>query len=195
MISKLDILNFGLFSDYIWNSTIGKNETFRRLNIIYGRNYSGKTTLSRIFKCIEDACLHKNYTECGFTITMSDGRMLTHLDFECSFRIRVYNSDFVKENLSWLNNADGTIKPFTILGLKNVGLDKQIKEIEKKLGSVEGKTGLLLAFEKGQSAASTKRVEFQHTLAALEEKLRKRANVTNERYLLVNSHLRQHANR
>lgn len=54
MITKLDISKFGLYKDYSWNTEIGNTETFRRLNIIYGRNYSGKTTLSRIFKCIED---------------------------------------------------------------------------------------------------------------------------------------------
>ena len=54
MIKKIDIDCFGLYEDYKWDTTIGKNESFRRVNIIYGRNYSGKTTLSRILKSVED---------------------------------------------------------------------------------------------------------------------------------------------
>src|SRR5690606_14631322 len=129
-----------------------------------------------IFKCIEDSCMHKNYTECGFSITMSDGSTLNQAVFGSTFRIRVYNSDFVRENLSWLYNDDGTIRPFTILGAKNVELDKQVKEIEQKLGSIEEKRGLLHMCEENQVAASKKKTEYQNRLAALEDKLRKRAN-------------------
>jgi wobble nucleotide-excising tRNase len=57
MIKKIDINKFGLFNAYSWDSAIGRNISFKRLNIIYGRNYSGKTTLSRIFRCIEKGIL------------------------------------------------------------------------------------------------------------------------------------------
>lgn len=55
MIAKIDIERFGLFSNYYWKQHIGteNNQIFNKMNIIYGRNYSGKTTLSRIFRCIE----------------------------------------------------------------------------------------------------------------------------------------------
>lgn len=55
MITKIDIAKFGLFCDCIWNQHIGNHPEgiFKRVNLIYGRNYSGKTTLSRIFRCIE----------------------------------------------------------------------------------------------------------------------------------------------
>jgi AAA15 family ATPase/GTPase len=42
---QINIDSFGLYENYNWETEIGKNETFRRVNIIYGRNYSGKTTL------------------------------------------------------------------------------------------------------------------------------------------------------
>ena len=50
MFTKIDIKKFGLYKDYTWNPA--KMKEFRRVNIIYGRNYSGKTTLSRIFDSI-----------------------------------------------------------------------------------------------------------------------------------------------
>ena len=45
MFTKIDIKKFGLYKDFKW---AGLPE-LSRVNIIYGRNYSGKTTLSRIF--------------------------------------------------------------------------------------------------------------------------------------------------
>ena len=53
-IQKIDISNFGTYKNYTWGTTISNDYTFKNINIIYGRNYSGKTTLSRIFKCIEN---------------------------------------------------------------------------------------------------------------------------------------------
>lgn len=48
MINQIDIASFGSFKDLEWKKTVrdsGKNvKPFQRLNILYGRNYSGKTT-------------------------------------------------------------------------------------------------------------------------------------------------------
>ena len=53
MIKKIDIPSFGQFKDYKWDQKGLKGVDFKQLNIIYGKNYSGKTTLSRIFASIE----------------------------------------------------------------------------------------------------------------------------------------------
>jgi wobble nucleotide-excising tRNase len=114
MIKKIDIKKFGVFNSYQWDKEIGKNEGFKKLNIIYGRNYSGKTTLARIFRCIENQCLHSDYPEGEFAITMTDGSVITQKNlgaFGTDKMVRVYNSDFIKTNLSWLRNNDGTIVP------------------------------------------------------------------------------------
>lgn len=135
-----------MYHNYLWDAAIGRDEVFRRLNIIYGRNYSGKTTLSRIFKCIEDNCLHGDYADCNFSITTDNGTVVTHTNlpaFGAANKIRVYNSDFVRENLSWLHNIDGSIKPFTVLGAINVEIEKKIKEIDDQLGSIETKAGII----------------------------------------------------
>ena len=56
-VKRLDIKSFGSYSDFVWKGSIrnSKNEVedFRKLNILYGRNYSGKTTLSKIFRSFE----------------------------------------------------------------------------------------------------------------------------------------------
>ena len=79
MITKIDIERFGLFSNYCWKQHIGteNNHIFSKMNIIYGRNYSGKTTLSRIFRCIEMKQLHNNYHNGIFAIT-TDNSTITN---------------------------------------------------------------------------------------------------------------------
>jgi wobble nucleotide-excising tRNase len=144
MITKLNIQKFGLFENYEWDKEIGKQEQFHRVNIIYGRNYSGKTTLSRVLKCVEDKKIHDNYLDAKFQIKLANNTSISETNLVTNeINIRVYNSDFVKENLSWLHNDDGTIKPFTILGAKNVEIENKIKEINERLGSIEKQKGLL----------------------------------------------------
>jgi wobble nucleotide-excising tRNase len=177
MLSKIDISKFGLFNEYEWDKSISKEETFRRLNIIYGRNYSGKTTLARILKCLEDQKLHKDYPDCDFSLTLDDKSKISHNNLS-SFtdKVRVYNTDFVRENLSWLHNEDGSIAPFTILGAKNVELEKRITEINELLGSEEAAKGLLHECAEERSKVEEKRQSCTAKNNAIEEKLRIRAN-------------------
>ncbi len=66
-IQKINITNFGSYVDYTW---INSDTNFNDVNIIYGRNYSGKTTLSRIFRCLEDKCLHQDYEKPEFSFSL-----------------------------------------------------------------------------------------------------------------------------
>lgn len=58
MIKKiLEIKDFAVFKDFEWNKHVidsqGKTMLLADINIFFGRNYSGKTTLSRIFRSFE----------------------------------------------------------------------------------------------------------------------------------------------
>ncbi len=181
MIKQIDIASFGSFQGLDWKKTVrdsGKNvKPFQRLNILYGRNYSGKTTLSRIFRALEMRKLPLNYVGSSFTVTGDKGAV-THADLlGHNYDVRVYNRDFVTDNLSFLANQDvgGVIKTFAIVGEQNKEIDHAIAVIETKLGSIEGKAGLRFDLE-------TKRKEREHTKSAhttasngLDEKLRKHA--------------------
>lgn len=191
MITKLDIEKFGLFENYKWENEIGKQETFRRLNIVYGRNYSGKTTLSRILKCIEDKQLHEKYLNSKFSIDFVNGRTISQSSVNeeiQDYKIRVYNSDFVKKNLSWLHNEDGTINPFTILGAKNVEIDNKIREIDDKLGSVEEEkeSGLLSQakqakeiYEQKKSTRDKQETVLNNSLTEQAKKIKNSATIYN----------------
>jgi len=178
MINKLDITKFGLFNDYSWDRSIGRAETFRKLNIIYGRNYSGKTTLSRILKCVENKQLHRHYHDANFSLNFVDGSTSSNNLLESNYQIRVYNSDFVRENLSWLYKSDGTIEPFTILGSKNVELENKLKEIKEKLGSIQEKIGLISELDNARENHTSKLKIMTDAETALENKLKTHANNT-----------------
>ncbi len=50
MITRINKLKrFGIYKNYSWG---GINE-FKQKNLIYGWNYSGKTTLSKVFQVLE----------------------------------------------------------------------------------------------------------------------------------------------
>ncbi len=177
MIAKIDVSQFGLFKNYAWDTVIS-NETFKKINIIYGRNYSGKTTLSRMFKCIEDTIMHKDYLACQFKVMLTGGQIITNSnlqDFAQYHKVRVYNTDFVRENLGWLHREDGTIKPFTILGAANIELEKQIDEIVEKLGAVEDNKGLMHEVVEEQATLADLRKKNNDKSNDMEDKLKKRA--------------------
>src|SRR5690554_4635673 len=92
------IKNYGIFLDY----TKGNTKDFGNTNILFGWNYSGKTTLSRIFRSLELKVPHPDYEKGKFRIRTKNGRTISEEDIDNHrLRIRVFNSDYVKENLIW----------------------------------------------------------------------------------------------
>lgn len=181
MINQIDIPSFGSFQGLEWKKAVKDSsgvKPFQRLNILYGRNYSGKTTLSRIFRSLETRKLPLNYVGSTFTLTGDKGAV-THTGLLAhNYDVRVYNRDFVTDNLSFLVNqeAGGVIKTFAIVGEQNKEIDDAIAAIEAKLGSVEGKAGL--RFDLDTKRKERDRTKSAHTTASndIEEKLRVHAN-------------------
>ncbi|MSN24919.1 MAG: AAA family ATPase [Geobacter sp.] len=181
MITQIDIANFGSFSGLTWNKNIrdgGNNvQNFKRLNILYGRNYSGKTTLSRIFRALEIGRLPLNYTTPSFTVHGDNGDVTPACLTPNGYDIRVYNRDFVNDNLSFLvNQASGEIKTFAIVGDKNKEIEDAIAAIEAELGSVETKSGLRFDLEGRKKERDQAQKNHKKASDLLEEKLRTHAN-------------------
>lgn len=181
MINQIDIASFGSFQGLEWKKSVrdsGKTvKLFQRLNILYGRNYSGKTTLSRVFRALETRKLPLNYIGSSFTVTgekgaVTDADLLTH-----NYDVRVYNRDFVTDNLSFLVNQEtgGVIKSFAIVGEQNKEIDDAIAAIEAKLGSVEGKAGLRYDLEAKKKERDRTKSAHSTALNGLEQKLRSHA--------------------
>jgi wobble nucleotide-excising tRNase len=120
MICKINkIKNFGVFKDFKGNTS----PDFKKFNLIYGWNYSGKTTLSRVFRCLEKGELHCDYPDATFEFENETTKYDSN--FTIKPNIRVFNSDFIKENLKWDTE---NIEPIFLLGEENITLQNELKE-------------------------------------------------------------------
>ncbi|WP_323863198.1 AAA family ATPase [Xenorhabdus cabanillasii] len=123
----------------------GAVQNFVDINIIYGRNYSGKTTLSRIVRALETGSLSDKYGSPSFQLRFNDNSDVTPANLSTHGKNTcVFNEDFIRENLRFITNPDDSIEPFAILGDDNNKIEKEIEALEAELGSsVEGQeTGL-----------------------------------------------------
>ena len=73
MITKIKtITNFAVFDNFVWDRCVKDNNgipsSFSKINIFYGRNYSGKTTLSRILRAMETNQLPDKYDNPMFEV-------------------------------------------------------------------------------------------------------------------------------
>jgi AAA15 family ATPase/GTPase len=82
MLKKIEtIKNLGVFRDFSWDSEVKSNggavQSLAHINIIYGRNYSGKTTLSRIVRALETGVLSDKYGSPSFQLKFTDNSDVT----------------------------------------------------------------------------------------------------------------------
>lgn len=129
MIKRVNrIENFGVFKDY---RRTGNIEDFKKLNIIYGWNYSGKTTLSRIVDCFNENKISADYNQANFEILDDNSKQFNKDNLnDYTNPVRVFNSDFLKNNLKW----DGeTFNPVLLLGEESIEKEKEIEKLSKKV--------------------------------------------------------------
>lgn len=180
MIKRINVGSFGSFRDFDWAQSVRSDANILdmcRLNILYGRNYSGKTTLSRIFRSFECRKLPKNIHAPQFEFRTEEGS-LTQNDLEThELDIRVYNRDFVDEYLSFLkDSAGGDIKTFAVIGSDNKQIESRIQEKRSELGSVDEKAGLRFQWHRENEEYRSKLRDSQQASKDLTEKLRRHAN-------------------
>ncbi len=134
MITKINkIKDFGIFRDYSWPTT-GMPD-FQKHNLLYGWNYSWKTTISRIFRSFEKQQKHQDYQNATFSL--NDGtRNHTDDDLTTLPNVRVFNIDFINENLKWYSNNEDQIEPIFILGEENIELQERLGILKGELASI-----------------------------------------------------------
>lgn len=181
MIKHIDISNFGSFRNFVWSNSVrdnaGNTKEFKKLNIIYGRNYSGKTTLSRIIRSLQTGTLPNKYEAPSFSVFTTKG-LLTQKDIPANnLDIRVYNKDFVDEHLSFLRDNEGGITPFAVLGDVNKRIEREINDYENKLGSIKNKAGLRYEYDNKTIEARKAQHAEAVTREALNQKLINKANL------------------
>ncbi|ETD23013.1 AAA family ATPase [Helicobacter macacae] len=140
MINKFSKINYGSYQNFEWSDSLPE---FKTLNILYGRNYAGKTTLSRILRSFEAKEPHHNYPNATFEIKFENNNTLNESNIKDEHKdlcIRVYNKDFVRENLSFLINDDAqgaNIKAFSsiVVGKINIDIQTEIEKLKQQLGN------------------------------------------------------------
>lgn len=157
MIRKINkIEKFGIFQKLKPDSLT----PFDKFNLIYGWNGSGKTTLARLLRCIEKTKLNEDYPEAEFEIELDNNSKLDRT-FNRTLNIRVFNSDFVNQNLQL---ADGTADPIIYISEESgkqkaelealkKSLAEKINEKEKKEGEIKTNQNSIEAFHKDAGKA------------------------------------------
>lgn len=183
MIQKIkSIASFGVFKGFVWDSCVldpeGKVQEFKKLNIFYGRNYSGKTSLSRIFRAMETQELPEKIENPDFCISFDDNTEVTQGSLANDKAVvRVFNEDFVRENLRFVNNPEDGVEPFAVLGETNNAIEAEIKKLEAELGSSEeGKQiGLHAELQKLREQYEEAKVQYERATSSLEKLLQNKA--------------------
>lgn len=114
------IKGLGVYENY---TKPADTQEFGVKNLIYGWNYSGKTTISRLFAQIESRTENPDLSGCSFIFETEDDP-ITEANFtQSNLSVRVFNSDFVRDNLNFTGQS---FKPILLLG-------KESEEAQQKL--------------------------------------------------------------
>jgi wobble nucleotide-excising tRNase len=114
-----------IFRYFMWSSNL---ENFKRYNLIYGWNGTGKTILSNLFRAIEKK---QQIVPGEFAVKIGD-RIIESKSFPSETTLpcaKVFNRDFVNENVFTLQ---GSISPIFFLGEKNIEKQQRIETFKKE---------------------------------------------------------------
>jgi wobble nucleotide-excising tRNase len=121
------IKGLGVYQNY--SKPVGTQD-FGIKNLIYGWNYSGKTTLSRLFAQLETKSTNPDLADCEFTLGTS-GDSITEKNFSrCNLSVRVFNSDFIRENLHF---DGGSFNPILLLGKESEEAQRKLEELSRQV--------------------------------------------------------------
>ncbi|MDX9712584.1 MAG: AAA family ATPase [Ignavibacteriaceae bacterium] len=171
IIKKISqIKSLGSYSNFEWS---GSTQEFTRNNFIYGWNYSGKTTLSRLFRSLELKERHNDYPYAEFKIE-TDQEEITHSKIGTNYSIKVFNEEFILDNFDW-NNEKHEIHPVIILGKVAKELESELESLKEKYIDLESELNDL------RSNKRSKDNELQRSLTSKASEIRTILNITNPR--------------
>ncbi|TAE72599.1 MAG: hypothetical protein EAZ85_09275, partial [Bacteroidetes bacterium] len=101
MLQKITkIKGFGILDNHKTETII---KPFNVYNLVYGWNGSGKTTFARLLRCIEIKENHTEFPNADFIIESENTGKIDSKTFNHNLAIKVFNQDFIKENLNLFN--------------------------------------------------------------------------------------------
>ncbi|MDR6936007.1 AAA family ATPase [Luteibacter sp. 3190] len=115
---------FGVFDDFRKTNDIPE---FAAKNIIYGWNYSGKTTLSRLFASLGSGVPYADCPGAPFEVRMEGGISVTETTLSPpKVTVEVFNTDFVSTNLSW---SGEDFESILLLGDESIEAQERIERL------------------------------------------------------------------
>lgn len=157
MITKIEkIENLGIYKNF----TSSKINEFKKYNLIYGWNGSGKSTLSRLFSSFSGKDISELYSGFKASVCVND-KVYTEKQMPISSEfIKVFNEDFIKENIDW----NGTLKSILLLDEKNIDEMKSYNSLKKELYGDGDTRGILKDIEDKEKELQDKEKELQKIL-------------------------------
>ena len=130
MITQINKLKrFGIYQNYTW----GAIDDFKKKNLVYGWNYSGKTTLSKLFQVLEFKDKNRCFSGAEIEITVNDGTTKTFNQDTLNtfpFSVKVFNSEYIKRIFTWDEPKMGFSPISFYLGDAAGDLKEKIKKLE-----------------------------------------------------------------
>ncbi len=130
MIKKVDVKKAASFKEYV------QDFDFNKINTFFGYNGCGKTTLSRIFNCLEEKEiideLKTEDTEIPSFSIKTKTQTFSENDLENDLKIKVFNQDYVSKNI-YYNNLTGVL----VAGEESQEKQNKIVELTKKKEGLE----------------------------------------------------------
>lgn len=131
MIKKIiKLQDVGIYKDYLWPEDLPE---FQDFNLIYGWNYSGKTTLSRLFGVLEKPDTRVRLGG-SFEVEYCDGSTISSAGLIEPLNCRVFNRPFIERNFQEEHNAPAVF----IVGDDANKLRSRIARLQKHKIRVDG---------------------------------------------------------
>lgn len=135
MIQRINRLrSFGIYRDFNGDAPPAV-PGFKKRNLIYGWNYSGKTTVSRLFQCLQFPDRPIPYANGRFTIQLSGGAQVTETNRQIQIPVRVFNRDYITANFQ----AEHTAPAVFIVGEENLALRARLESLRRAQEQLRGR--------------------------------------------------------
>lgn len=130
MLKRLEwIKSCGIFEDYRWDSSLPE---LARINVVYGPNGSGKTSLAGAFDSLRNAGDGEGYKRVSVAIDDGSLRSTNGIDDVAFDRVRVFSEHYVARSHKF-TPADAEMEAVLTIGEKPVQIELELEELRKKV--------------------------------------------------------------
>lgn len=126
MIQRINRLRgFGIYRDFCGDAQTSV-PAFKKRNLIYGWNYSGKTTISRLFQSLQWHDRPLAYLSGRFTVELSNGVFVSEVNRLTQIPVRVFNREYISANFQ----AEHTAPAVFIIGEDNLARRERLNALQ-----------------------------------------------------------------